>query len=397
MSFSALLLSTADWDRPVWTNKQHMALRLAAGGRVIYVNSLGLRRPSARPDDLLRVARRVLRPGRGRGAGPAAAPRPPGLRVVDPLVLPYHRLRHPVWDLNRRLLEHAVRAWLEGPPGERILWTYSPVTYGLERHAAATVYHCVDLLAGFPRVDATAIAEGEARLARAGATALASSRTIERHLRASGFAHVELWENVADSRLVEEESRGEEREPSTAAFVGNLSPYKVDFALLRRLVEDLPRLRLELAGPEAEGGGGAPELAWFRGHPRVTVRPTLAPAEMARLLGRASVGLVPYLLNDYTSGVFPMKVYEYLAAGLPVVTTALPSLEGADEVTWCKDAGAFLRQVGAELGLPHPADVERRRALARSRSWDARGAQALFLVERLLAKAPEPLAARAPR
>jgi glycosyltransferase involved in cell wall biosynthesis len=129
----------------------------------------------------------------------------------------------------------------------------------------------------------------------------------------------------------------------------------------------------------------------------VTVRPTLAPAEMARLLGRASVGLVPYLLNDYTSGVFPMKVYEYLAAGLPVVTTALPSLEGADEVTWCKDAGAFLRQVGAELGLPHPADVERRRALARSRSGDARGAQALCLVERLLARAPEPLAARAPR
>ena len=39
-----LLLATADWDHPLWTNKQHVACSLAARGhRVLYVESLGLR------------------------------------------------------------------------------------------------------------------------------------------------------------------------------------------------------------------------------------------------------------------------------------------------------------------------------------------------------------------
>ena len=57
-----IILSTADWDHPLWTNKQHTALALAAAGhRVLYVESLGLRAPRAGRRDLKRIARRLLR------------------------------------------------------------------------------------------------------------------------------------------------------------------------------------------------------------------------------------------------------------------------------------------------------------------------------------------------
>ena len=43
-----VVLATADWDHPLWTNKQHTALTLAAAGhRVLYVESLGIRPPRA--------------------------------------------------------------------------------------------------------------------------------------------------------------------------------------------------------------------------------------------------------------------------------------------------------------------------------------------------------------
>ena len=43
-----VVLATADWDHPLWTNKQHTALRLVENGhRVLYVESLGLRPPRA--------------------------------------------------------------------------------------------------------------------------------------------------------------------------------------------------------------------------------------------------------------------------------------------------------------------------------------------------------------
>ena len=43
---SIILISTADWDHPLWTNKQHVACSLAdMGFRVLYVESLGMANP----------------------------------------------------------------------------------------------------------------------------------------------------------------------------------------------------------------------------------------------------------------------------------------------------------------------------------------------------------------
>ena len=50
------------------------------------------------------------------------------------------------------------------------------------------------------------------------------------------------------------------------------------------------------------------------------------PAELAHLYRQCTVGLIPYVVNDYTQGVSPLKTYEYLAAGLCVVSTGVPSV-----------------------------------------------------------------------
>ena len=55
-----ILLSTADWDHPLWTNKQHQAVALAkAGHRVLYIDSLGIRGPRAEGADVRRILRRL--------------------------------------------------------------------------------------------------------------------------------------------------------------------------------------------------------------------------------------------------------------------------------------------------------------------------------------------------
>ncbi len=59
---SIVMFSTADWDNPFWTNKQHMALHLARRGyRVLYVESMGLRKPTINGSDLARIWRRLKR------------------------------------------------------------------------------------------------------------------------------------------------------------------------------------------------------------------------------------------------------------------------------------------------------------------------------------------------
>ena len=78
-----IVLATADWDHPLWTNKQHTAVSLAVlGHRVLYVESLGLRPPRKGVADLPRILKRLRRVAR--------PPRPVqrGIWVWSPLVLP---------------------------------------------------------------------------------------------------------------------------------------------------------------------------------------------------------------------------------------------------------------------------------------------------------------------
>ena len=72
------------------------------------------------------------------------------------------------------------------------------------------------------------------------------------------------------------------------------------------------------------------------------------------MLRGAAAGIIPYAINPLTSSVFPMKVYEYLAAGLPVVATPLPALDGVEDVVTAADAEAMAAALDAELGADTP-------------------------------------------
>src|SRR4030081_1137422 len=73
----------ADWDTELWTNQHHLMSRLARTHRVLFVESLGLRRPQLAARDLRRIARRLRR-----GLAPPRSV--DGLSVLSPLVVPLH-------------------------------------------------------------------------------------------------------------------------------------------------------------------------------------------------------------------------------------------------------------------------------------------------------------------
>ena len=63
------------------------------------------------------------------------------------------------------------------------------------------------------------------------------------------------------------------------------------------------------------------------------------------------MGLIPYCVSPYTQGVDPLKVYEYLAAGLAVVATPLPSLAGATGEVAIESGSDFVGAVLKELSM----------------------------------------------
>ena len=122
-----------------------------------------------------------------------------------------------------------------------------------------------------------------------------------------------------------------------AVYVGVVEG-RVDLALLAAAAEVVP---VVVAGPADE----RPDL------PGTTWLGPVDVADVPGLLRRAAVGLVPHVRDALTTSMDPMKVLEYLAAGLPVVSTPVPTSAPTDRVLRADGPAAFADAVRAALRL----------------------------------------------
>ncbi|WP_432561944.1 glycosyltransferase [Kineococcus sp. SYSU DK003] len=365
-----LVLGTADWNAVVATNQHRVTAALAERYRVVFAEGTGTRQLRLR--DARRVARRLA--PRPRTAG---RPVPAGVDVLSPRLVPHHAAS--TRAVNTALLHRQVRRWIEHP-GPRLLWTYTPFSYGLERHADRTVYHLVDLLHENPGVHRGRLLAAERALAARTDLALATSPAVEEHLRRQGFASPLCLPNVADVAVfAAARGRAPQRRP-VAVFAGTLARHKVDLELLADLAEQVP---LRLVGPVVDVAG---DPAWHRllAAGAQVVGP-LPPDQLADELARAGVGLVPYRSSPLTAGISPLKTYEYLAAGLPVVSTALPAVTPVAGAVWVQDRTTFAGRVRDLLAAPDAGRATRLAALAEGHDWTSRGRELRALAGSLLA------------
>lgn len=371
-----VMVSTADWDNPFWTNKQHVAARLAAAGhRVLYVESLGMRRPVFHRRDLTRM---VARPFKA-WVGPRRVR--PCLWVMSPLALPGSGDRAAA--LNRRLVGAQVaaaarRLGFEAP----LAWVYNPMAVDwLDLLSpSAVLYHCVDELGAIPGVSAETVAAAEERLCRRADLTAATSPRLADRLAGAAEGRICLLPNVVDyDHFAQARSTPAPAEAAALprpriGFVGALADYKVDFELIDAVAARRPDWHWVLVG---QAGEGRPDMA----RPACLSRPNvhaMGPrpyAELPAWLGSFDAAVLPMRRNAYTAAMFPMKFQEYLAAGLPVVSTPLPALEAYGALMRIgADAETFTAALADVLAGNRP-DAEACDRAARAHGWEWRQAE----------------------
>jgi glycosyltransferase involved in cell wall biosynthesis len=365
-------LGFGEWDAELWTNQQHLMSRLARRNRVLFLESLGLRQPRLAGRDLRRMARRVQRAAAGARAVD-------GLHVLSPLVIPIHG-RSRIRTLNARLLRAQVgRAAHSLGFGRPLLWSYVPQADWLVEtlQPSAIVYHCVDDIAAQKGVAAAAFREAEAHFAARADLVLASAPALAERMRTLND-RVFYAPNVADTDRFATALEVGPTDPAMAAlpgrrivFTGAVVATKLDLELLEGVARARPSWSIALVGPV---GAGDPrtDISALERLPNVHLLGVRPYAQLPEVLRGADVALVPYAINDLTRSVFPMKVYEYLAAGLPVVTTPLPALAETTGVVVAADAPATVAAVERALAEDGAAARRARSAAVRENSWDAR-------------------------
>ena len=385
------LLATADWDHPFWTNKQHVAVSLVdLGHRVLYLDSLALRPPTLAARDRGRVWRRLRRCL----AGPRQVR--PGLWVLAPLQLPL-RAGDRVDRCNRLLLALSLRLarWrLRFRPD--LLWTYNPRSACLLnlRSYQRSLYHCVDAIDAQPGMDGPRLRLDEQRLCGlvdlvVTTTPFLQERCAPRARRCVQFTNavdVDHFRQAQDPQLPIPADLAGIPSPRLM-FVGAIAAYKLDLSLLAQLADRHPRWSIVLIGAVGEGDPST-TLTAIADSPNIHLLGPRPYAELPAYLRGADVGLIPALINDYTRAMFPMKFFEYLAAGLPVVATPLPALEShAALLERAPDAAGFAAAIERILQRD-PAQAPDVGAVLEAVTYRHRTLQMLQLLEPVAAQSP---------
>jgi len=98
-----------------------------------------------------------------------------------------------------------------------------------------------------------------------------------------------------------------------------------------------------------------------------------------------NVGIIPFKPSEMTRAVNPIKMWEYMAMGIPVVTTALPEARHyGNLVYYSATRQEFIHNIGRALRNENWQRCEQRMALARDNSWIARARQMLLAIEERL-------------
>lgn len=299
----------------------------------------------------------------------------PGLHVLRPRPIP------PAGPIGRwaqlanlrRQTDHACRSL--GLGNQRIAWFSLPVAAPLRGHLgeALDVFYYQDRYDQFTHVDAGRLRAQTAQLARGCHLVIGSSTSLVEDLRTMGAnpmlaLHGVDIQHFATPGAPPADLAGLER--PLVGCVGLIDDH-MDFGAVRQVADCL------VEGTVVMVGASNVDTTHLR-HPRIVLLGRRPYEQMPAYIGAFDSCLIPFAVNELTLGVNPIKLREYLAAGRPVVSTALPELlpyaaavelvhEGEDF------AAAVLRTLVEDYDSP--AMRERRRELVAQESWDKVAAQ----------------------
>lgn len=370
------------------TSKHHIMRKLAEHNHVIWVNWHASRCPTPQWADLRSVFSKLRQIRRG----PTSVSE--RITVITPPQLP---LPGSPWArrLNGWLVKQAVSRVLRRLPDRPVqTWTFAPdVAEVIGRfNEELSLYYCVDAFGEFPGYNRSLIDHLETDLLAKSDVVITTSRPLydakhrkhpNVHLVEHGVDYTHLSRAVTENLTVPEDLR---RLPKPVfGFVGVMGKW-VDLDLVAGLARRCPHASIALIGPMMTSRSCLSELKnvhWLGAKDHQV---------LPNYLRGFDVALIPFRRVPLTHHVNPIKLFEYLAAGAPVVSSSLPAVRPIPGSVWLADDAATTAQCCQEA-LTYNAESDRRERSnsMKIESWSARLEQLDTIVSEVLQRHTRPV------
>jgi glycosyltransferase involved in cell wall biosynthesis len=360
-----ILCFSHDWSGDP-LSKTHVMRILARDNRILWVNSIGYRAPTASKADVSRAVNKLMM------AATPVREVEKNIFVLNPIAIPAYGSAR-VRNINRHLLRFQVKRAMHRLKFQRPLnWVFNPAaaviagTLGEER----VIYYCVDEYTAFSGVSSRSLAELEEGLLRLADLVIVSAEPLYQSkapfnprtvMVRHGVDYSHFRKALDPATIVPEEIAKLPR--PIIGFHGLIADW-VDLDMMADVAKHFSH------GSVVMVGKATTDTTALRQLPNVFLLGRKPYADLPAYCKGFDVALNPFRLNELTRNANPLKVREYLAAGLQVVSTAIPEVEVLGQCRIAHDAGEFISEIEKALIDPGPG-LARSEAI-RSESWEAR-------------------------
>ncbi len=250
------------------------------------------------------------------------------------------------------------------------------------------VYHCVDEINNSPYVSKHG-KRLEKVISKRADEVITTSKELYRH-KLSENNEVSIVPNGADVQLFQRatnevlipplELRGIRDNTKVIIYIGNIC-HRIDYPLLNKIATNLPNHLLMMIGPLSHPGYKEYNLTK---HKNIIFTGPKKLEELPAYLRYSHCGIIPFLCNQVTKCIYPLKVNEYLSAGLPVVSTRFSEdiHDFSNIISIADSADEFIKSIQSESTSNSIQNKQRRIEFASANSWEDRAEKFLEILRR---------------
>lgn len=356
-----------------WTgdplSKTHLMRVLSRENRILWINAIANRMPTSSSKDISRIFNKL------KSFTAPVREVEPNIFVLNPLAIPAYGSQAIV-SLNRRFLisqvKKAMRALAFTAPVNMIFNPAAGMIAG-QVGESDLIYYCVDEYTAFTGVSGGLRAIEEDLFRRADLVVVSAEKLYndKKHFNENTFIirHGTDWNHfrTALDHATEIPAEIADLPRPIIGFHGLLADW-VDFELIKKTAEHFNTGSVVLIGKVAVDA--EQKIKILDGVPNIHFLGRKPYAELPAYCKGFDVVLNPFAINELTLAANPLKVREYLAAGLQVVSTDIPEVRILKHCLVGADHTDFIAKI--EYALANPVPKEEISDSIREESWDAK-------------------------
>lgn len=363
-----------DWGTHNPLAKTHLMTKLAKRNRILFVESIGIRRPERSRKDLERVRNKLKKWFKG------YIKINDNFYVVAPLAIPYHSKRF-IAFINKILLIIQLRFYqLLLGFNKPILWICIPtaasvIGYLNEKFLIAHIFDRCEYVPGLGvKTQQYIRKQMDILISRADICFVAGLMILRDNLhlnpRCYFVDHGVDYDHFGKALLDETPMPKDIKKiPSPiVGYVGNIEKENIDYELFKHIARRQPGWNLVIIGAVHS------DFQEFNGIPNIYLLGRKDYYKLPNYLKAFDVAIIPFKISEWIKAVSqPLKLREYLAAGRPVVSTLEPEEEKFSKlIKFSSDHDMFIKLIDESMRQNSIEKIRMRRDAVKHETWDER-------------------------